>query len=93
MTQKENAERAVVIRNKEGLHMRPAMHFVECANGFQATIKVSKEKKIVNGKSIMEMSTLAATQGTTLIIRAEGVDAQDAVTKLAAVLETVTQPG
>jgi phosphotransferase system HPr (HPr) family protein len=92
MTQNEIAERAVVIRNKEGLHMRPAMYFVECASGFQSTISVSKDKKIVNGKSIMEMSTLAATQGTTLIIRAEGVDAQDAVTRLASMLETATIP-
>ncbi len=68
------------------------MHFVECASGFQSVIQVSKDKKAVNGKSIMEMSTLAATQGTTLVIRAEGADAQDAVIRLATLLESVTNP-
>jgi phosphocarrier protein HPr len=93
MTQNEIAEQTVVIRNREGLHMRPAMYFVECASGFQSDIQVLKNKKAVNGKSIMEMSTLAATQGTELLIRAEGADAREAVKKLAALLESVTNPG
>jgi phosphotransferase system HPr (HPr) family protein len=93
MTQNEIAEQTVVIRNREGLHMRPAMYFVESASGFQSSIQVMKDKKAVNGKSIMEMSTLAATQGTKLLIRAEGTDAREAVTKLAALLESVTNPG
>lgn len=81
-----NVSRQVVVSNKLGLHARPAMQFVEAANRFKASVAVEKtgeEPMTVNGKSIMDMMTLAAVQGTNLIIRADGQDAEDAVTQLA----------
>ena len=67
--------------------MRPAMQFVDCANHFQSKISIQKAEQVVDGKSIMQLSMLAATKGTQLIIQAEGRDAKEAVEALAKVLE------
>lgn len=81
------SEQEVLIRNPHGLHMRPAMQFVECANKFQSAISVSKGTQRVDGKSIMEMMLLVATHGTKLRIAAQGHDAAEAVAALAPILE------
>ena len=77
----------VEIKNAEGLHMRPAMQFVDVASTFECDITVSNSKNTVDGKSIMQMSMLAATCGTNLKIRAEGADAQKAVDALRKLVE------
>ncbi len=86
-TGQNSAEREVIIRSAEGLHMRPAMQFVDCANGYVSEVTVSKADQTVDGKSIMQMTMLAATAGTRLVIRARGRDAEEAVAALAQVLE------
>jgi phosphocarrier protein len=82
----------VVVANKLGLHARPVVLFVQTANGFASTIRVDKKKgedpMNVDGKSIMEMMTLAAVPGTELEIVADGVDAAAAVEKLSALFES-----
>lgn len=75
-------ETEVEIRNPEGLHMRPAMQFVDVANAFDSDISVSNQETTVDAKSIMQMTMLAATRGTRLKIQARGVDAQKAVEAL-----------
>ncbi len=80
-------ETEVEIKNAEGLHMRPAMQFVDISNRFDSKISVSNGKTTVDGKSIMQMSMLAATCGTKLIIKAEGADAENAVTALQELVE------
>ena len=75
-------EAEVEIKNTDGLHMRPAMQFVDIANQFECDITVSNGENNVDGKSIMQMSMLAATFGTKLKIRAEGADAQQAIDAL-----------
>jgi len=80
-------ELEVEIKNADGLHMRPAMQFVDIASKFQALITVSKAETSVDGKSIMQMSMLAATYGTRLKIKAEGVDAAEAVEALRELVE------
>jgi phosphocarrier protein len=72
----------VTIQNPLGLHARPAMAFVDLANQFKAEIKVAKGDQVVDGKSIMQMMMLAATQGTELDIQADGADADDAITQI-----------
>jgi phosphotransferase system HPr (HPr) family protein len=72
----------VKIKNAEGLHMRPAMKFVDIANHFDSEVTVSNDKTTVDGKSIMQMSMLAAICGTKLKIRAEGPDAEKVITAL-----------
>ena len=77
----------VEIRNADGLHMRPAMQFVDIANQFKSEITVSNTENSVDGKSIMQMSMLAATCGTKLKIEAQGPDSQQAVEALRELVE------
>ena len=77
----------VRIKNAEGLHMRPAMKFVDIANQYDSEITVSNDKTSVDGKSIMQMSMLAATYGTKLKIWAEGPDAEKLIDALRELVE------
>ena len=70
------------ITHSDGLHMRPAMRFVDIANRFDSDITVSNGETHVDGKSIMQVTMLAATFGTRLRIIAKGPDAVDAVDAL-----------
>lgn len=69
---------SVTIINRLGLHARPAMAFVDCAMGFDSNITVRNGDVEVDGKSIMQMMMLAATQGTVLEITVDGDDADQA---------------
>jgi phosphocarrier protein HPr len=78
-------DRIVVIQNTLGLHARPAMQFVDVANGFKASVRVCKGDQCVDGKSIMQMMMLAATEGTRLTLQVDGEDGPallDALEKL-----------
>jgi phosphocarrier protein HPr len=75
-------DRQVTIQNKLGLHARPAMQFVDVANQFQSGIKVCRGDQTVDGKSIMQMMMLAATEGTALKVIADGDDAAAALDAL-----------
>jgi phosphocarrier protein HPr len=86
-----SASRDIVVSNKLGLHARPAMQFVDLANQFSSDIKVVKggeDPGEADGKSVMQMIILAATEGTPLRIEADGADADQAVAKLAELFET-----
>ena len=80
----------VKIVNKLGLHARPAMMFVDTANRFSADITVRRgdQEELVDGKSIMQLMMLAATQGTVLEITASGERAQDAIDELVALVKS-----
>ncbi len=80
-------ETEVEIKNADGLHMRPAMQFVDLSNRYNSKITVTNGKIIVDGKSIMQMCTLAGPCGTKLKIRAEGNDAEDAASALQNLVE------
>ena len=80
-------ETAIEIKNADGLHMRPAMQFVDVASQFECDITVSNSENSVDGKSIMQMSMLAATVGSKLTIKAEGADAQRAIDALRELVE------
>ena len=75
------------IKNSEGLHMRPAMQFVDIANRFDSEINVSNGETNVDGKSIMQISMLAATCGTKLKVTARGPDARQAINALKELVE------
>ncbi|MCM8780144.1 MAG: HPr family phosphocarrier protein [Candidatus Omnitrophica bacterium] len=72
----------ILIKNKQGLHARPAALFVQTANKFDAAITVIKDKEEVNGKSIMGILMLGAEKDSIIIIRAEGPDAEAALEEL-----------
>lgn len=85
--EKVSCEADVEIKNADGLHMRPAMQFVDVASRFGCDVTVSNNENSVDGKSIMQMSMLAATCGTRLKVRAEGPDAQKAIDALRELVE------
>ncbi len=67
--------------------MRPAHQFAQLAQQFQSEIFVVKEDRRCDGRSIMDLLTLAAPQGTELVIEARGPDAEQAVEALARIVE------
>ena len=85
------ASKEIIVSNSMGLHARPAMQFVDLANQFSSSITVHKpgdEATVADGKSVMQMIVLEATQGTPLRIEADGDDAEQAVQKLAELFES-----
>ena len=75
-------KRKIKIKNKQGLHARPAAIFVQIANKFESDVVISKANQKVNGKSIMGIMMLAAEQGSVIYITASGDDAYDVVEEL-----------
>jgi phosphocarrier protein HPr len=75
-------ERSVQIVNKNGLHARPAAEIVKLAAKFKSEITIVKDDLDVNGKSIMGVMMLAAEHGSTILLRAEGPDADAALDAL-----------
>jgi phosphocarrier protein len=80
-------DRTVTIRNKLGLHARAAVKFVNLANRFGASVKIVKDGDEIDGKSILGILTLAATQGTSIRLVVSGKDEEAA---LAALVELIT---
>jgi phosphocarrier protein HPr len=78
----------VTIKNRLGLHARAAAKFVHLASRFRAHIRVARGERVVDGKSIMGILLLAAAFGTTIEITADGVDEQDALAALCALVNT-----
>jgi phosphocarrier protein len=79
-------ERETTIVNELGLHARPAAELVKVANQFDSQIEILKDGMAVNAKSIMGVMMLAAETGSTVILRADGPDAEAAVQALAALV-------
>ncbi|HOC05975.1 MAG: HPr family phosphocarrier protein [Bacillota bacterium] len=80
------AEKKVVIKNKTGLHARPAALFVQKAGQFSSDVSITLGDKEVNAKSIMGVMSLGAGPGSEILIKAEGEDAQQAVDTLAEII-------
>jgi len=80
-------KREVTIVNRQGMHARPAMQIVEMSNRFAGPIRFHKGNTSVDAKSIMEVLTLEATQGTRLVFEADGDDASVALEALARLVE------
>ncbi len=78
----------MIVANQLGLHARAAARFVHLATQFSSQIRVGRDGKVMDGKSIMGILLLAAARGTTLTISAEGADERDAVEALAQLVQT-----
>ncbi|MDI6605751.1 MAG: HPr family phosphocarrier protein [Candidatus Omnitrophota bacterium] len=72
----------LIVKNKQGLHARPAALFVQIANKFDSRVTVRRDTEEVNGKSIMGILMLGAERGSTIIIEAEGEDAHLVIIEL-----------
>jgi phosphocarrier protein HPr len=79
-------ERSVEIVNQNGIHARPAAEIVKTAGRFKSQITLVREDLEVNGKSIMGVMMLAAECGSTVQLRADGPDAQEAVDALTSLI-------
>ena len=77
MTSKE-----CVIRNRLGLHARAAAKFVHTATRYPSQIRITRDGRTMDGKSIMGILLLAAAAGTTIVITADGADEADAIDAL-----------
>ena len=75
------------IKNRLGIHARPAAKLAKIANEFESTIRVMKDGLEVNGKSIMGIMMLAAAQGNVIQVEAEGADEKDAIRAMGDLIE------
>jgi phosphocarrier protein HPr len=75
-------DKTVTIRNKLGLHARAAVKFVNLSNRFVASVKIVKDGDEIDGKSILGILTLAATQGTSIRLVVSGKDEEAAMASL-----------
>lgn len=80
-------EREIVVKNKTGLHARPASDFVKLANTFQATIKIYFKEKTLNAKSILNVLGAGISGGSQIKLVAEGADETEAIAALIDMIE------
>ncbi len=83
----ESVCKELTVRNKLGIHARPAAMFVRTANKYRADIVVEKDGQEINGKSIMGLMMLAAGQGSVLKVTASGEDGAKAIREIELLIE------
>lgn len=81
------AERRLEIQNRKGLHARASARFTEVTERFESQVTVSRDGIDADGRSILDLLLLAAPQGSFILVRAEGSDAEDAVMALARLVQ------
>lgn len=81
-------EKILTVRNRAGIHARPASLIAQAANKFSSEILLENHDTTVNAKSIMGVITMAAGYNTTLTLKADGADEADAVAAIAALFES-----
>ncbi|MCX5741403.1 MAG: HPr family phosphocarrier protein [Proteobacteria bacterium] len=81
------AEKMVVVTNDGGLHARPAAKLVQLTSKYPCDVVIAKDGQEVNGKSIMGVLMLIVPKGTTLVIKARGERAAEAVAAVVALVE------
>lgn len=80
-------EREVTVRNRAGLHTRPASLLVKTASQFEADVYLQRDNYEINGKSVIGVMTLAAEQGATLTLVVNGEDEEEAAAAIAELFE------
>ena len=80
-------KKKVTIINKQGLHARAAVKFVNLANRFTSSVKIEKDGNKIDGKSILGILTLAAVQGTEITLFASGKDEQSVMAALISLIQ------
>jgi len=82
----EKLTKELTLKNKYGMHVRPAGLFAKVASRFNADVEVEKDGNVVSGKSIMALMTLEAVCGTTLRVSAWGPQAKEVLDELEALV-------
>ncbi len=80
-------EKILTVKNRAGIHARPASLIAQMANKFQSEISLEKDSVVVNAKSIMGVITMAAGYNTTITLKVEGSDEQDAANAIEKLFE------
>ena len=80
-------QRRVSVGCEDGLHARPAMQFAEIARKFKSAVTVTKDGRLVDAKSILDLLTLAADRGSELIVDVDGEDEEEAMNMVVSFLE------
>ncbi|MBI3258108.1 MAG: HPr family phosphocarrier protein [Ignavibacteriae bacterium] len=80
-------QETLIVRNRAGLHTRPAAMLVKLAAKFKSDIYLNRDGYDINAKSIIGVMTLAAEQGSELLLTVEGADEQDAIVELKSLFE------
>jgi phosphocarrier protein len=75
-------KKKITIKNKLGMHARAAVKFVNVANRFKSSVKIEKDGNEIDGKSILGILTLAAVQGTEIVLKVSGKDEDKALSAL-----------
>ncbi len=75
-------KKKITIKNKLGMHARAAVKFVNMANRFSSSVRIEKDGNEIDGKSILGILTLAAVQGTEIILKVSGKDEDRALKAL-----------
>lgn len=81
-------EKILVVKNRAGIHLRPAALIAQTANKFQSEITIEKDTMSVNAKSIMGVVSMAAIYNTTLLLKTQGEDEEDASNAIVALFES-----
>ncbi|MCS6966508.1 MAG: HPr family phosphocarrier protein [Candidatus Kapabacteria bacterium] len=84
-------EQRIVVRLPMGLHARPATELAALASRFRSDIQLVRDSVAVNAKSTLGLMSLAAEPGAELLVRAEGADAVEAVSQIAAFLQRTNE--
>ena len=77
-----------VVNNQVGLHARPATFFIQKANEFKSSIWIEKDDRRVNAKSLLGVLSLGIVKGTAVNIVADGVDENEAIATLSALIDS-----
>ncbi len=80
-------EKILTVKNRAGIHARPASLIAQLANKFQSEITLEKDSIVVNAKSIMGVITMAAGYNTTITLKVDGGDEQDAANAIEKLFE------
>ena len=81
-------EATVTLQNPTGLHARPAKIFAQAAAATTADVRVTKDGREVNGKSVLSVLTLDCHHGDEIVIRTQGQGAEEALTELVQLVES-----
>lgn len=80
--------RTITVQNQVGLHARPATFFIQKSNEFKSSIWIQKDERKVNAKSLLGVLSLGITKGTEIEIITDGVDEEEAINALEALIDS-----
>lgn len=81
-------EKKVIVKNRAGIHTRPAASIVKIAARFKSDVYLNRDGFSINAKSIIGVMSLAAEQNTSLLLRVEGVDEEEAAKEIGEFFES-----